>query len=487
MFSNIVRRRLSSFIKGTRDRFGGVNVYSYENQGIPAEDFGNVLKTSIHEWRQTGVRGLWFHVSDDQTAWIKDLLESGFKFHHAKDKTAVLTNWLPTDEESGIPEYPSLYLGVGTITVNEKNEILVIKEKVRWYNNWKFPGGYVDKGENILDAAVREVFEETGVETEPMGIVGFRHVLPQPGLPFPPFDCSDMYVICALQPKPGGNREIRRQEREVSEAEWLPLETFKEKGSEHNTIFLNSYLKAKENNTMITPNDFVMKYQQFERHMLMYMPGQIPDTNNGAMNWDDWDKHWQTGAPFWHEAVVNEALQRNFNQNAKRVFVPLCGKTVDMIWLQQQNCEVVGVEFNEDGILEFFRENEIAYEKDGDTFTSVGLTPSITIHCRDLFETKDSKVFDFVWDRGSMVAINVADRPKYADLIRSLLAPSGEVLIQAIERERGPPGAPFNLTKTHLAKLYPEKKIEYLEEQELDDPVKVERFGKVVGTFYRMS
>ena len=35
--------------------------------------------------------------------------------------------------------------------------------------------------------------EETGVQTEPMGIVGFRHVLPQPGLPFPPFGCSDMY------------------------------------------------------------------------------------------------------------------------------------------------------------------------------------------------------------------------------------------------------------------------------------------------------
>ena len=63
--------------------------------------------------------------------------------------------WLPTEESNGIPEYPSLYIGVGTITVNDKNEILVIKEKVRWYNNWKFPGGYVDKGESILDAAVR--------------------------------------------------------------------------------------------------------------------------------------------------------------------------------------------------------------------------------------------------------------------------------------------------------------------------------------------
>ena len=69
------------------------------------------------------------YYSGEETVWIKDLVSHGFNFHHAKGDTAVLTRWLPTEESNGIPEYPSLYIGVGTITVNDKNEILVIKEK----------------------------------------------------------------------------------------------------------------------------------------------------------------------------------------------------------------------------------------------------------------------------------------------------------------------------------------------------------------------
>ena len=83
-----------------------------------------------------------------------------------------------------------------------------------------------------------------------------------------------------------------------------------------------------------------------------------------------------------------------------------------------------------------------------------------------------------------MVAINVEDREKYSKLIESLMAPEGEILVQCLTRERGPPGAPHNLSLRDLETLYSGKKFDLVAETELDDPVKVERFGKVIASHY---
>ena len=47
-------------------------------------NISRALKNSLAEWHQTGVRGVWYHVSGEETEWIPDLLREGFYCHHAK-------------------------------------------------------------------------------------------------------------------------------------------------------------------------------------------------------------------------------------------------------------------------------------------------------------------------------------------------------------------------------------------------------------------
>jgi ADP-ribose pyrophosphatase YjhB (NUDIX family) len=63
-------------------------------------------------------------------------------------------------------------VGVGCIVFDERGRILLIK---RLYppgrGRWSIPGGHVEKGEDVLEAARRELYEETGIDADPVGVM----------------------------------------------------------------------------------------------------------------------------------------------------------------------------------------------------------------------------------------------------------------------------------------------------------------------------
>ena len=58
---------------------------------------------------------------------------------------------------------PVHIIAAAGIVKNDKNEILMVKTHG---DNWVFPGGQVEVGENVIDGVKREIMEETGIEVE---------------------------------------------------------------------------------------------------------------------------------------------------------------------------------------------------------------------------------------------------------------------------------------------------------------------------------
>jgi ADP-ribose pyrophosphatase YjhB (NUDIX family) len=82
-------------------------------------------------------------------------------------------------DDPNAPAATSMVPSVNVVVTNDDGEILMIRRTDN--DNWALPGGAIDLGESLTDAAVRETKEETGIDTEITGLVGIytnpRHVI----------------------------------------------------------------------------------------------------------------------------------------------------------------------------------------------------------------------------------------------------------------------------------------------------------------------
>lgn len=167
----------SMLLVGKPDTYKGMII---DTDSVPrsADDFVSVLRASLDAWRAGGVRGVWLHLPLDLSHLVPLAVAHGFKYHHANERILTLTNWLP-ESPSTLPHGPTHQVGVGGFVLNDKCEVLMVKERTgpaAKLGIWKLPTGIIERGEDLVDAARREVLEETGVRThaEESSVVSFR-------------------------------------------------------------------------------------------------------------------------------------------------------------------------------------------------------------------------------------------------------------------------------------------------------------------------
>lgn len=206
-------------LAGKDDHYGG---FIIDPLGLPTHppEFLSALRSSLAHWKVQSKRGIWLKLPIEKSKFVPLAVEEGFIYHHAEKDYLMLTYWIP-EKESMLPANASHQIGVGAMVTNDKNEILVVQEKsgpMRGLGIWKMPTGVALQGEDILDAVVREVKEETGVDTEFVEVFGFRQVHDAA------FGKSDLFFLCKLRPL---SSEIEIQESEIEAAQWMPLEEYK--------------------------------------------------------------------------------------------------------------------------------------------------------------------------------------------------------------------------------------------------------------------
>lgn len=177
----------------------------------------------------------------------------------------------------------------------------------------------------------------------------------------------------------------------------------------------------------------------------------------------------------WHIPDVHEVLTKYggqivescpANEEGVRWLVPLCGKTVDMKYLAQQEstAQVVGVDGIQKALLEFSKEHpELDLLEDEDAGSYKRLTgKKVTLLKGDFFALNEAVTggkFHAVMDRGSMVAIDPSLREDYVSVLSKLVHPGGSILLVALDRRTGSEearkkGPPFSINEQEVRRLY---------------------------------
>ena len=189
-----------------------------------------------------------------------------------------------------------------------------------------------------------------------------------------------------------------------------------------------------------------------------------------------WHNRWDKQQIGWHKTVFNELLVKHWSSIKANpgceVIVPLCGKSLDMLWLANQGHTVVGLEMVDQAVKAFFSDNKLAYSSTKTNAHTKYSSGPFTILQGDIFALESGTIQADAWyDRAAMIAIEPSTRDAYVDQIRTQTKPGAVgLLITFAYPQEQMIGPPFALHDEHVLKLFSKGfEIECLESLNLDD------------------
>lgn len=186
-----------------------------------------------------------------------------------------------------------------------------------------------------------------------------------------------------------------------------------------------------------------------------------------------WIKRWQDGKIGFHRSEVHPFLEKYFSQfeidPGDKVFVPLCGKSLDMVWLaNDQRVDVLGVELSEVAVGSFFKELGVTPKIESGERHCWYSTSSISVALGDFFamSSDDLRGVRAVYDRACLIALPPAMRARYATKLGEIVEKGSRMLLITIDhQEARAEGPPFAVSRGEVETLFSKYQVKKLGER----------------------
>ena len=174
-----------------------------------------------------------------------------------------------------------------------------------------------------------------------------------------------------------------------------------------------------------------------------------------------WHERWREGRIGFHQDTVTPLLEQHWPSlglpEGSRVFVPLAGKSRDMVWLRLQGHRVLGVELSRLAVEQFFAENGMRATTHESRYGTHFVADGIELICGDAFALNAEVLADCaaVFDRAALIALPPELRQRYVGELYPKLPNGCRGLLITLEYpQQQKAGPPFAVEETEVHALY---------------------------------
>ncbi len=189
---------------------------------------------------------------------------------------------------------------------------------------------------------------------------------------------------------------------------------------------------------------------------------------------DFWHQRWQENLIGFHQNEINPYLLEYWPQleldDGSGVLVPLCGKSLDMLWLAERY-SVHGVELSPRAVEDFFTEQQLESSRREEGEFSVCETTGMTLYCGDFFNLQSAMLgkINAIYDRAALIALPPDMRARYVSHLSSLcLAGTQMLLVTMVYNQTEMSGPPFSVEAAEVHALFgADWRVERLHEDDI--------------------